>query len=431
MATYECQECGASFQKLSQLLQHRRTMNHWKHRCTSCKKSFSRKQTFERHMLKHNNQNNQHCPECLKVFTRDDAHNEHLHKEHGWPRAVKHSVNNQEGGGVAKRQKLAEEPSRHYKIAKIGEKKIEKFKSTATYYEVKIKDIEVDGLPNILKTLKHIFRSILHDITHMIPGTDLVRISIDNPELDFPIVVEIMQRSSLTVEIILSEIERVLQSYQQFVVDEAFHIDIIHVQNPYGKGHSKKSYVDLSKLLYSKGSVIQIKNNDQLCCARAIVTAIARIEKHPQWDNIRRGYGLQRTLAEQLHKKAGVPLQKCGIEEIKKFQAVLPQYQILVLSKEHFNGIIYDGGEVGVPIYQYYHDQHFDVITKMAGFLNRSYFCQKCRKGYNNKETHACNNPCVYCHQIHSEGEEKWIFCDKCNRHFKNDTCYQMHLQER
>lgn len=85
-------------------------------------------------------------------------------------------------------------------------------------------------------------------------------------------------------------------------------------------------------------------------------------------------------MAEQLHQKAGVPPQKCGIEEVKKFQAVLPQYQIHVLSKDHFNGIIYDGVEGGVPIYLYFHDEHFDVITKMTGFLNRSYFCETCKK---------------------------------------------------
>jgi len=275
MASYQCEQCSASFPKLSQLLQHRRVENHWKHRCESCKKSFSRKDNFERHVLKHNNENNQHCPECLKVFARKDALNEHLHQEHSWPR-VKRSVENQEGGGAAKRQKLAEDPSKFYDIKKIGERKIEKFKSMATYYKVNIKDMEVDGLPNILKTLKQVFQSILNDITHMIPDMDLVRLFIDNPELDFPITLEFMQRRELTVDKILSEIERVLQSYQQFVVDETFNIDLVHVQNPHGKGNPKKPYVDIAKLLHNKGSVIQIRNNDELCCARAIVTAIAR-----------------------------------------------------------------------------------------------------------------------------------------------------------
>lgn len=96
----------------------------------------------------------------------------------------------------------------------VGEKKIEKFRATATYYNVSINNMEVEGLANILKTLKQIFHSILLDITQMIPDSDLVRISIDNPELDFPITLEFIPRHELTVDRILSEIERVLQSYQ-------------------------------------------------------------------------------------------------------------------------------------------------------------------------------------------------------------------------
>lgn len=53
-------------------------------------------------------------------------------------------------------------------------------------------------------------------------SNDSVRLSMDNPELDFPIVLSFMRWSELTVDRILSEIERVLQSYEQFVVVETF-----------------------------------------------------------------------------------------------------------------------------------------------------------------------------------------------------------------
>lgn len=72
----------------------------------------------------------------------------------------------------------------------------------------------------------------MQNITGMIPGTDLVQLSTDNPELDFPITLEFMPCQELTVDKILSEIECVVQSYDQFVIDEAFRIDIVHVQNP-------------------------------------------------------------------------------------------------------------------------------------------------------------------------------------------------------
>ena len=428
--TYQCEECGLSFPKLSQLLQHRRVQNHWrKFTCPSCKKTFSRKDNLDRHLKKHADEKNQHCPECLKVFTRKDALEDHFHLEHGWSGAQKRPAEIQEGGGVVKRRSLqnSDNPSDFYSIEKISERTIEKFKTSATYYKIAVKDMEVRELSNIVKTLKQLFQSIINNITSEVLPADFVRISIDNPQLDFPIVLPFIRRTALTVDRLLSEIERVLQSYEQFVLDESFGMELVHVHVPSGSGHKQKPCVDISKLLHTKGSVIQIKNKDNLCCARALVTAMARLESHPQWHNIRSGRHIQQQLAMDLHNKAGVPLQKCGFEEVKQFQAVISNYQIHVLSKEHFNGIIYEGPKGGVPIYLYYHDEHFDIITKMTGFLNRSYFCQQCKKGYDHKETHSCNNPCVYCHQLQEDNWENWIYCNDCNRYFKNETCVFMH----
>ena len=71
-----------------------------------------------------------------------------------------------------------------------------------------------------------------------------------------------------------------------------------------------------------------------------------------------------------------MPLQQCGIEEAKNFQILLPQYHVHVLAKKYFNGIIYEGPVDGVPVYLYYHNIHFDVITWITGFLNKSHFCE-------------------------------------------------------
>lgn len=91
---YKCEECGAEFSKLSQLLQHRRTENHWKkHMCILCKKTFNRKDNLEKHMKKHNDQNIHHCTECMKAFQREDAWAKHMEQSHG----------QRGGGGVNKR----------------------------------------------------------------------------------------------------------------------------------------------------------------------------------------------------------------------------------------------------------------------------------------------------------------------------------------
>lgn len=141
------------------------------------------------------------------------------------------------------------------------------------------------------------------------------------------------------------------------------------------------------------------------------------------------GLSIQKTLAEELHNLAIVPLRQCDLDDVKTFQSALPGYQINSVSKESFNAIVYQGAEAEKKIYLYHHDNHYDVITTMSGFLNRSYFCQKCQKGFNTKEKHICNEPCYLCHKCHEDQSEDWKHCSTCNRHFKNTTCFNLHAQ--
>lgn len=97
-----------------------------------------------------------------------------------------------------------------------------------------------------------------------------------------------MKVEQLSADQLLSEIERVLQSYEEFVVDQSLEIEVVHVKLALGKGHKKKPYVDLEKSLKEKRSFIKIINRDHLCCAKTIVTAKARIDKHPKWNSIRK-----------------------------------------------------------------------------------------------------------------------------------------------
>ena len=64
-------------------------------------------------------------------------------------------------------------------------------------------------------------------------------------------------------------------------------MEFVHMHMLKGPGHKQKPYVNKKKLLENKRSVIQIRNSDYLCCARALVTAMARTRNHPQWDSIR------------------------------------------------------------------------------------------------------------------------------------------------
>ena len=77
------------------------------------------------------------------------------------------------------------------------------------------------------------------------------------------------------------------------------------------------SYEDMLK---KKKCLITIKNKDELCASRALVTMQAFADGNPQYKNISLGRGQQGYLAHKLCQEAGVPEGPCGSEELQKFQ---------------------------------------------------------------------------------------------------------------
>ena len=171
----------------------------------------------------------------------------------------------------------------------LKESQIQKFQTKSTNYRITFNELEVKSLPEILRTMTILFQSIIENITHFIDKTDLVRLSIECPELDFPITVPFIKLRELNADRILSEIERALQSYEQFVLDEILEIELIHVKRPTEGVGKRCHYVDFQKMMKDKRCFIRIVNQDHLCCARSLVTAIARIEEHEKWSSIKQG----------------------------------------------------------------------------------------------------------------------------------------------
>ena len=73
-----------------------------------------------------------------------------------------------------------------------------------------------------------------------------------------------------------------LNSNENFEMNDSFQVSITHVrQPPRGSGRKRKlkpAHKPSAVFNMKKESVIRIKNQDELCCARAIVTARAKLE---------------------------------------------------------------------------------------------------------------------------------------------------------
>ena len=214
-------------------------------------------------------------------------------------------------------------------------------------------------------------------------------------------------------------------------------IDIIHVEMPQGSGRSKvkRTTYDIREYLRQKKSVISINNKDDFCLARALAVSIARIEKDPKYDQIKKSTRhIQLDKALDLHQAANVPLRPCGLNEVEQFQQHLTNYQIIVVSGDHNNAIIYPprpptNSDPEKSIYLYFHANHFDVITSLPGFLSKSYFCNRCHKPYDVTSDHMCDGMCRLCRGFGCEYEGDGITCNECNRLFKNQACYAKHKE--
>ena len=249
--------------------------------------------------------------------------------------------------------------------------------------------------------------------------------------------------NTLRARKIMQQISRMLNSNEQFRLDDSFSLHISHIRDPgqgAGKNRIRKGSMALEKLLDLKKSVIKIKNeDDELCCARAIVTMKAYCDfgsRHAEYENLKRGLPVQTRQARDLHRQAGVPEGPCGLPELQTFQRHLTHHQIVVLSVDHQYQIIFKGPPQPKQIGLIKVGDHYHGCNSLPGFLGKGHFCVECETGFNDDDYghHPCKGKkCPACHQTrcqdyraHPEASLDHP-CQCCHRFFFGEQCFANH----
>jgi len=144
---------------------------------------------------------------------------------------------------------------------------------------------------------------------------------------------------------------------------------------------------------------------------------------------------VQERLAKELHQQAGVPEGACGIEELKKFQSVLgPRYQLLVMSFCKPFMLIFKGPAAEFQIRLVKSNHHYDGCTSFPAFVNKSYYCLECEKGFNHddvahhrcqgRKCNSCNRKTCPDYRIGSIPSER---CPDCFCFFYGPDCCLFH----
>ena len=233
----------------------------------------------------------------------------------------------------------------------------------------------------------------------------------------------------------MQQISNMLNSNEQF--DDSFSLHISHIRD-LGRGAEnkriRKASMALNKLLDSKKSVIKIQNDNELCCACAIVTMKAYCDlrsRHPEYVSLRRGRPIQGRQAQALHR---VPEGPCGLPELAAFQHHLTDHQIVVLSMDRNNQIIFKGPPQDKHIIHIKVGDHYNGCNSLPGFLRTIHFCIHCETSY--KEDDITHHPskgkkCPSCHQTgcqdFSPGQSPRHQCPQCHRSFFGEQCLGNH----
>ena len=178
------------------------------------------------------------------------------------------------------------------------------------------------GLDSLQEEMQGLFESILEEYRAQYGPRTKMRIFIDHPMLESPIIIYPEFLGLLTVEDIWREIERRLTSAGHIPADTNLVISVAICKTMAGKGWQR--YLDPSNRK-SKKSIITIDNTDELCLARALAVGEATkkweklpagsaAEKHAAhlaYQKMRKGYRECQSLrAKKLMQQAGVPIRE-------------------------------------------------------------------------------------------------------------------------
>lgn len=333
-----------------------------------------------------------------------------------------------------------------FNVKDVGSFQNQKWGTAEHRYEL---DINSDGLSKT--QLEQIFaETSLNTIKEQkLKSSDLIRVVIKDPNLKNGFAsIPLMAVKNFSVSKIFKVFEEVVESNEEYELSGDTQLIFTSVNKPQLPEFALGSYdPNIHKLNVSmKKSIIQIKNKDNLCVARAIATGICRVEdgvNSKAYDNCKRGRKIQEELAKSLLVRCGMKECKLTIKDIMKIEQYIP-YQITMIDGDDYNNVIYpqinsksykppeDDDET---IYLYCHKGHCDLINnkRVAGFFGKENFCHKCKKCYKNKDKHKCKFKCNMCCRgdcpaLNIQDKKFTIHCEGCDRWFPCKECFENHL---
>ena len=217
--------------------------------------------------------------------------------------------------------------SQHVTIIPDGTRRSTKFGLTFDRYKVTVKDLVNVPISHCAQAIYLILEHLLDSVLADIAPTQFVRLCLESSslKLKIPIWTPPTLRSQVTVERWMAEVEKVLNSQEEFPLDESFHVTVECAKPPTG-GCLKDVPEMLYKKLASKRCVTRVQNADNICMARALIIGKAYVDGDlvqytSLYQNSKRNV-MQTAAARKLVAEAGLTERTFGIADIPAFENV-------------------------------------------------------------------------------------------------------------
>ena len=329
---------------------------------------------------------------------------------------------------TAQQQEVDKPAPSGYQLREKSRRHNRKFNAEDIVYVLRVNEhVIAKKIAEVLNELYNMFQNLLNDLRNDLQNGDLVRFYMNHPMLYAPIIIPAQPIEEISIEDIMTEIEKVLQSEEELHLDEHFEIHVGILRIPRG-GRGEK-VINVQQAVKRKRSIVEITNNvDSLCFDRAVVVCLARLNNNQkQWKNIiRKDTNHQLKEAVKLRESVGLPKdQMVSLKDISLYENLLG-VQIIVVSNEAINSIIYSGRQkCPKQIYLLKLPNHYHSIISIQGFYGTNHFCNTCLKAYNN-HNHSCSTTCTVCKNSNCTNLTQ-IFCKDCNMTCRSDECFKRH----
>ena len=250
-------------------------------------------------------------------------------------------------------------------------------------YRAKLKHPAPDkSISDLQPHLAALFESLIEEMRVKYGEYGIARIYIDHPNLEKAIIVTPREIRELNTQDILDYIDEVVNSAGEVPAEESLDINVAVIKSLVG---AARMYMYHNDDQSRKRSVVTIQNEDNACLPRAIIVALAHLNKmknkgdeyyERKYDAVRNGRNnLQRELAIKLRDAVGIEDRVGTLADIKAYEDYL-RVCINVISVSCNKKVIKGSQQYRDKIYLVHSQKnvtdligHFNAVTNVNGVL--------------------------------------------------------------